>query len=193
MTPIEKYLHGLGQRAHSDWVSARLLWNLGFVAQAVWFIQQSIEKYLKLLWAQNKKFTSEGELKKQLRKLSQGEFDPKHDLKEILNKLDSCVKKQLGHPGILLVKSEVLRYGGSFSYGEKLFSAAEKFIKEIRILLKEVNKNSLYEEIKSTHGKVEPRAENLRKKSDNIIKEILSLKNKLSSRKLRRQIRRICN
>lgn len=193
MSPVEKYLYVLGQRAHSDWVSARLLWNLGFVAQAVWLIQQSMEKYLKLLWGQSKKFSSVQELKQQLRKLSQGKFDSQHDLTEVLNKLDSCVKNQLNRQGILIVKSDVLRYGGSFVYGGKLFSTAEKFIKKIRSLLKEVNKNSLYEEIKSTHGRVEPRTVSLRGKSDNIIKEILSLENKLSSRRLRRQIRRICN
>ena len=188
MTAIEKYLLNLNRRARSDWVSARLLWNLGFVAQAVWLIQQSVEKYLKVLWVSDKKFPSEKDLVKQLKGLGKGKFDTTHDLAEIFSKLDPGIQRQLGRPNILLIKSEALRYNGSFLYGDKVFNFAEAFVKKIRKLLNEPLKASLYEEIKCVSNK--PLTEAVRRKHDKIIREILSLKNKTSRKEQYKQIKR---
>jgi len=189
MTVIEKYLPNLRRRAHTDWISARLLWNIGFIAQAIWLIQQSIEKYLKVLWAHDKVFSTEKELTDQLKKLGKGKFDSMHDIGSIFHKLDLSTQYQLGSPYILQIKSETLRYSGSFVYGEKIFNSAEAFIKSIRKLLNEDIKISLYEEIKSVA--VNTGTQDLRRKQDSIFKEILSLKSRINRKKLHKQIKRL--
>ena len=135
----------------------------------------------------DEKFTSEKELEKKLKKIGRGKFDSHHDLSEIFDKLNPEIRARLGIPKILQVKSEVLRYGGSFVYGDKLFSNAEAFIKRIRTLLGDDIKPSLYKETKCTFNK--QCTETGRQKYDKIIKEILSLKNKMRRKELLKQIK----
>mgnify|MGYP001071607977 CR=1 FL=1 len=41
--------------AFGDYVGARILWNLGIFFPALHLLHESVEKYLKVLWANDKK------------------------------------------------------------------------------------------------------------------------------------------
>lgn len=184
-----QYLNKLKNRAHADWLSARLLWNLGFLNQPIWLIQQSMEKYLKVLHARDKTFASKKELITFLKDLSKGTFDNMHDVAEIINKLSEPYKSQIGNPSILLVRSEELRYGGSIIYGDKLFTNAEVLAKKIRTMLGESAQKCLFDEIKIVT--IAPNASAKKLLHDKLIKDILSLKNQPSRKKVYKKIRRL--
>ncbi len=161
-------LHAMQATAKADLISARLLWNIGLMAQSIWLLQQSAEKYLKCLWANNRNFSDENDLKRQLKCLG-------HDIKGIFDSLDSIVKKKIKSP-MWLVRLDNLRYSATFGYSYGRFRLGEKFINEIRILLKEKVEKSQFDTWNKTTMRIpKNHLENI--KTANVIKSILALSN----------------
>ncbi len=124
--------------AMADLVAARILWNTGLIAQSLWMLQQSAEKYLKCLWAKDQIFESERDFQKRLHDLN-------HDFSNIFKSLRKEYQNKI--PGSLYIISiSNLRYNGNFCYDYSQFKSSEKFINHVRKLLGEkIKKNHLQE------------------------------------------------
>ncbi len=154
--------------AKADLVSARILWNIGLIAQSIWLLQQSAEKYLKYLWARNKVFSDQKHLECQLKCLG-------HNLKAIFDGLEPSIKKKIKSQ-MWLVRLDGLRYSGSFGYSYTQFRSAEKFINDIRKILKEKIEKNHFDEWKSTNMRMHKQADK-ETETQRVIKSILSLTN----------------
>lgn len=163
----------LSMIARGNHAGARVLYNLGFFISSLCLFQESIEKYLKVLWAHDKTFQSKEDFDKQLKKFG-------HNCKKILNSLDENIKNTL--LGIAkkyrlnLYDLIGLRYGLPLVvYNESYFRGVENIIKEIRKLINEPREENLCEEISATLVSFgEKEKEDKRKE---IIKQVLSLHN----------------
>ena len=174
MTDIEQYLWKMKEIAYRDWLSARILWNLGFMNQAIWLLGQSGEKYLKVLWAQRKIFASVDDLENQLKRCSQSKGEP-HDINKIFNQLSKHVQDKLKQYPISWIKTSALRYGNeNFIYLNKWFFLYEKAIRAIRILLGDQPKNSLFKELSVPVGSFTKKQQGIR---NDAFKKILSIQN----------------
>ncbi len=161
-------LNAMRLTAKADLVSARILWNVGLIAQSIWLLQQSAEKYLKYLWSQNKVFSDQKHLECQLKCLG-------HNLKTIFDGLEPSIKKKIKSQ-MWLVRLDGLRYSGSFGYSYTQFRSAEKFINDIRKILKENIQKNHFDEWKSTNMRMHKQLTKERE-TERVIKSILSLTN----------------
>lgn len=178
----ETWLSRLQKIAYHDWLCARLLFNVGYYDQAYWMINQSMEKYMKVLWAKEYNKESICELKKKIKKLSRN-----HDLQNILTCLNKNYRDKLNKFKIIFYKPSVLRYG-EYEYGlgfsNKMFRKCEKFIKQIRIFLSDIPNGRILDEYeKSIHVSSNEK----RKKAIEYIKGILSLGRYMPTKKERRK------
>ena len=162
-------LNALRNIANGDLIAARLLWNLGLSSQAIWLLQQSIEKYLKYLWAKKRIFESEADLDKQLK----DNFN--HKIEKIFDELDLKYKKNIKNP-IFIIALSALRYKGSFGYSYQMFRCGEKFVHEIRALLAEKKYSNHFEEWKNAPMRLRFNY-NKEAKAEEVVKSILSLTN----------------
>lgn len=175
--------------AHTDWVAARILWDLGFFYQPIWLIGQSVEKYLKVLCVQSRQFSSEKDLYDKLKKLSQSKGEP-HDIGKVFSSLPLNIQKKLKKHPVTLIKTAAIRYGDAIfiAYNDTQFHFAEKFIRDVRILLGDMPKKNFLEEcyeIISSRHRLDKR-----EKVKNIIRELLSIKNPYITKKRKREIMR---
>jgi len=128
-------LNYLEKIAFQDYAGARILWNLNIFFPALHLLHESVEKYLKILWASSRDFCSKDDLNKKLKKLNHNTNLVFEDLSlDYQNRL----KKSLRKKWLKLYVLEGIRYGHDtqlISYDEDSFRGAELFIKEIRLLL----------------------------------------------------------
>lgn len=142
-----QYLRGI---AFHDYVGSRILWNINSFLPSLHLLHESIEKYLKVLWARDKSFLSQDDFTKKLQNLD-------HDIEKIFKKLNKEDKeyltKKIGtHGHLKLYKLAGLRYGTDLplvGYNDMNFFASENFIKEIRKLLGEKIGKNLLQDLES--------------------------------------------
>jgi len=130
--------------AFDDYEAAKVLWNQhntgsarSFRSISLQLMQESTEKYLKVLWAKNKEFSDVNDFTEQLRKL-----ESKHDIHRILGKLNLKYREKLEavfkkHP-FRSYQLDGLRYGTKtplVDYNESEFRSRSIFINEIQQLL----------------------------------------------------------
>ncbi len=171
-------LHAIQATAKADLIAARLLWQLGLVAQSIWMLQQSAEKYLKCLWALNKSFTSEKNLQNRLKRLD-------HDIKRIFDSLDLKYKQQINFP-MWIISLDALRYNATFGYSYSKLRSGERFINEIRRLLNERIQKSHLEEWRNTSMRMSYNYKT-EQKAINAVSSVLSITNRETKREKRNQ------
>ena len=140
-TQVSDRLRVLAQIAKTDGLAARLLWNLGFHSQASWLMLQSIEKYLKALWAKDKNFQSTSKFENRIKKYN-------HHIEKIHKELDPKYPALKQNFQFYWNDISALRYGKDdlfLYYGHENFRTMEKYVNDICELLKE-NHKPIYDE-----------------------------------------------
>ncbi|MBI2118856.1 MAG: HEPN domain-containing protein [Elusimicrobia bacterium] len=185
---FDTWLSRLQEIAYHDWLCARLTLNLGYYKQANWMISQSMEKYMKVLWAKDRKFKSVNELKERLKSLSKN-----HDLHDIFISLDKNYRDALGKYKVSFYVPSALRYG-EYNYGlgfsNKMFKECENFIRQIRVWLSDVPSGSILDDYNRT---IHVFSTVKHKKAIELIKGILSLVRRMPTKKERKEVKRILN
>ncbi len=170
--------------AHADYVGARILWNLGVFMPSLQLAQESMEKYLKVLWAQDKSFQGQDDLENKLRKFG-------HNLGKVFEALkpghQQQLKKKLKGRVLTLYLLEGLRYGTktpAVGFSDHEFRSAELFILELRRMLgEEAGKTILADLSKGAWDIGYPK--NIER--DQILKRTLSLRLYNPTKKIRRE------
>ncbi len=182
-------IHALCGIARTDLIAARILWNMGLIAQAIWLEQQSAEKYLKALWAKTATFTSENNFKNCLRQF--GRKSTTHGIKEVFEALPLDQKKQIKH-GLNIVAIDPLRYEASFGFSYGAFRSGELFIADVRKLLGEKPVSHLKEwERSAMRLKGSPKMESKMRQAAKLIYSITNPKTKKEQAQERRRFRKI--
>jgi len=173
----------LARIANGNYAGARILWNLGLFLSSLHLLHESIEKYLKVLWSQDKTFKDKADLNKRMKAFG-------HDYNKVLkalNKkdrdlLESVAKKD----GLKLYDLIGLRYGqlSLVMYNDILFRGAENIIRAIRQMIGQPQKKNLYEDLLTAIP--HQNFGNSNKKKD-ILKQILSLPRTGPTKKQRKE------
>ncbi len=184
-------IHALCGIAKTDLIAARILWNMGLIAQAIWLEQQSVEKYLKALWAKSKTFTNKKDFKDRLKAFSKKSAT--HGIKEVFEALPPAQKKQIKH-GLSIVALHPLRYQASFGFNYGAFRSGELFIEDVRKLLGENPKSHLKEwESAAMRLRGFPKTEVKMRQAAKLIYSITNPKTKKERALERRRFRKIMN
>lgn len=176
-------LFQIKQIANAQWVGARILWNLGLFFPALQLLHESIEKYLKVIWARKKKFKNKTDFKGQLRRFG-------HDIVKIFEALQpedkKLLKTCLNKYGLRLYYLENLRYGsdGAILYNEAWFRAAEKLISLVRQIIGDKIEKNILESYKHAAHPDSPRRN---EKRENAVKLILGAQRYTPTKKMRKE------
>lgn len=180
---VSKRITEMQKIALTDMLSARILWNLNFYRQASWLIYQSAEKYIKVLWAQDKTIRNVSELSESWRNMG-------HNLKGMFNALSVEHKRALERNKFTYHDPATIRYGEPYNigYSKKNFRKIELFINDVRRILGE-HHNGYFDEA----FEVVALSFNANKQRDaeKLLKNILSLKRSAPSRRQRKRYKNL--
>lgn len=173
-------IHYLKRLGYTDWIAARILWNLGFFFQPLRLLEESIEKYLHALWLA-------GGTRRSVRAARR---TAAQSPARLFRTLPRAVREALADDWQTWARAGVLHAAGTHNIqtSEAAFRSAERLIRAARLLLDDPPRRNFLEEWEALAAvNYSPLK---RTRLTQVMKGILALKNPPLTKRLKRQYAR---